>query len=776
MPHARPESVAHSPPHDHPDRLPQPYRCHVAAVREGVQRRVEAMLTYAPTVPADLLTSTISAAVFHDLGKLDDDNQAPLSKSRSGKLLWDHVDAGVAHLLGCGDDVAAWLVRAHHSPGLPCYSLEDALPHRLRGKRKRDLAEGEHDTLIARVDARLPEYLAEHERACGPHPVCSAKDRPIHGLSMRLALSCLVDADHTDSAAYDEGIPTPMPGDDRVETRWAERLAQLERVVARKAQQAEANGLGDRARDRTEFFRHCLESPVDEPLVRCEGPVGIGKTLAITANLLRYAEGKNDRPRLRHIVIVAPYTNIITQTVKELRTALVLPGENPEEVVAEHHHRADFSCRESRMLATLWRAPIIVTTAVQFFETLASNEPSRLRKLHELPGSAVFLDEAHAALPVHLWPQNWKWVKALAEKWGCRFVFASGSLARFWEIERIVVDPMELPDLVIATNEGRALTERLHEREGERVRYGSIQRGLSIDELCGRVRTSNGPRLVILNTVQTAALVAKRMREAGDDVLHLSTALCPRDRERILQDVQARLEVEQATWRSGAPEEEIRGLRNWILVATSCVEAGVDLSFQTAFRERATAASVIQIGGRVNRHRDRSDSIVYDFTLSMEKGVTSNPGLKHAIDVLSWMIKRDALNREKPADVVTAAIEHELDELVTFAETLTEAERDRDYPLVATDGRVIDDDTVVVVVDPELRDRLSSAKERVSSTELLRLSVQLRRRKVRDLGLESLRGLQEIYFWSGVYDPEFLGVMEDFFRTDEAFTRDYGVV
>jgi hypothetical protein len=160
----------------------------------------------------------------------------------------------------------------------------------------------------------------------------------------------------------------------------------------------------------------------------------------------------------------------------------------------------------------------------------------------------------------------------------------------------------------------------------------------------------------------------------------------------------------------------------------------------------------------------------------MEKGVTSNPGLKHAIDVLSWMIKKDALNQEKPADVVTAAIERELDELVTFAETLTKAECERDYPRVATEGRVIDDDTAVVVVDLELRERLTSAKERVSSTELLRLSVQLRRKKVQDLGLESLSGRQEIYFWGGVYDPEFLGVMEDFFRTNEAFTRDYGVV
>ena len=103
-----------------------------------------------------------------------------------------------------------------------------------------------------------------------------------------------------------------------------------------------------------------------------------------------------------------------------------------EEVVVKHHHRADFETQEARDLAVLWRAPV-VTTAVRFFETLASNQPGYLRKLHALLGSAMFIDEAHAALPAHLRPQNWRWLRELAERWNCRFVFASGSLARFWE-------------------------------------------------------------------------------------------------------------------------------------------------------------------------------------------------------------------------------------------------------------------------------------------------------------------------------------------------------
>ena len=74
--------------------------------------------------------------------------------------------------------------------------------------------------------------------------------------------------------------------------------------------------------------------------------------------------------RLRHIFVVLPYTNIVQQSVDVYRKALVLPGENPEKIVAAHHHQAEFKSADLRFLTTLWDAPIIVTTAVQFFETL----------------------------------------------------------------------------------------------------------------------------------------------------------------------------------------------------------------------------------------------------------------------------------------------------------------------------------------------------------------------------------------------------------------------
>ena len=134
--------------------------------------------------------------------------------------------------------------------------------------------------------------------------------------------------------------------------------------------------------------------------------------------------------------------------MKVYRKALVLPGENPEHVVAELHHRADFQDMQSRQFTALWKAPIIVTTAVSFFETLASNTPATLRRLHNLPGSAVFIDESHAALPAKLLPLAWRWIKGFADEWGCYWVLASGSLNRFWKIEEFDKEKPDIPEIM----------------------------------------------------------------------------------------------------------------------------------------------------------------------------------------------------------------------------------------------------------------------------------------------------------------------------------------
>lgn len=734
------DPLAHSPPQKG---LPgDPYARHVKAVRQGALERADDMLRYAVAPPAGLRSAIEAAATFHDLGKLDPDIQAVLQKGRGNKLNWDHIDAGVAHLSAQKNWMGAWLVRAHHAPGLPqkAEHFTERTDRRLRGRRRDDNAIDRHDEQISRTDSVLDNYLERHETATGRYSV--EPQRPVHGLTMRLALSCLVDADHADSAFFDTGR-SPLGF---ARPRWAERLDALRDYVARLPV-----GLNDVERKRNQyrrdFFSACLNSSIEDRMVACEGPVGLGKTTSVVAYLLRRARDEG----LRRLIIVAPFTNILGQTAKRLRKALVLPEEEADQVIVEHHHQADFSGRADRELAVLWRAPIVLTTAVSFFETLAACDPATLRKLHALPGSAVFLDEAHATLPTKLWPQNWKWLRELADRWTCRFVFASGSLARFWEAPDIIDEPMTLK-LLPADQ-----AEEVMRYERQRVEFARAADGrvLTISQLINLVKQEPGPRLVILNTVQNAAVVAQTMREQHMDVLHISTALTPNDRGQILEQIEHRL--------------QFTGYPDWTLVATSCVEAGVDLSFRCAFRERFAAASIIQVGGRVNRHGEHTEcggGRVYDFAIA-DEGITQHPAASVSADVLCDLMAVDKFNQDNPADVVTLAMRQELKALGGLpSDLLLKAESERDYPRVKELGRVIDTDTRFVVVEPRLKELLRK-RTPVDFRTLLQGSVQLWAHKIEELALDLLPGRGEIYAWDDVYDPEFLGYMAGVLRLKE---------
>lgn len=731
--------LAHSAPQDG-SRGPQEYCNHTRSVAHGSLQHAEKMLEYATHKMSPQWGQAIEqAGYFHDLGKLDPDNQKVLRRGRGGRLPVDHMDAGIAHLLEQRCELAAWLVRSHHAPGIPSKSGESVRKVPLRGLRDRASPWCEHRYLIERTDGLLRTLLKLHFSVLqhsGATP-CRVK----HGMPLRLALSCLVDADHTDTSEYDYGTSKLTIPD----VRWEDRLQLLDGYVSHLAE----GKVSDRSAIRDSFYQQARGAKfADERFVACEGPVGIGKTTAIAAYLFQIAI----RHRLRRLVIVVPYTNVISQTVETLRNAIVLPGEDAARVVTEHHHRVEFGSRETREYAVTWRSPIVVTTAVQFFETLAANKPASLRKLHQLPGSAVYIDEAHACWPVHLWPQAWRWMQELAADWKCHFVFGSGSLVRFWEHSSIATSNPNIP--VIASES----TARAVKLEHNRIEYQRIDDKLSLARLCKLVDAAPSPRLVILNTVQSAAVVATELRKGNKNILHLSTALTPADREEVLKEVRDQLALS----------------KNFTLVATSCIEAGVDLSFAVGFREAATTASLIQVGGRVNRNSEYSRGIVYSFCLDHEDLLTKHPLLDETARVLNELFDEGKLVAADPAELASEAFRRELAEqgLLDKAVLLMEVENAFDYPEVARLGRVIEGDTRTVVVDQQLQKRIEEF-ERVSTTELMRGSVQLWSYKIHQLGMEEYR--PGLYFWKGEYD-RFLGVMAGILPTLEFAKNGGGIV
>jgi len=723
---------------------PQSYSAHVLAVRELARAHASAALEYREAPDPTFEAAAEWAGAFHDLGKLEAANQLILRTKENGGLAVNHVDAGVAHLAARRQAEAAIAVYGHHIGlcDLPGEKAKDQ-----RGGQNRAEAACRDPAIKLMTDANLPDLIHQHHQAVpgGDPMVPTLLTRGFTGIERRLLLSCLVDADHTDTARHYGDQPDLHPG----AGRWEERLTALDRYVSNLG-----GDTGKRSALRSEIYHACRAASTDQLIWACDSPVGSGKTTAIMAYLLQAATALG----LRHIFIVLPYTNIVQQSVDVYRKALVLPGESPEKIVAAHHHQAEFKSADLRFLTALWDAPIIVTTAVQFFETLGANQTPRLRKLHQLPGSAIFIDEAHAAMPIHLWPFMWEQVKTLAIGWSCRFVLGSGSLAKFWENPRILgagktetIPPM-IPD---ATRNASSIFEQ------SRISYRSRPDTLTMTGLCDWVQTSRGARLVVLNTVQSAAVIAEELSRRGELTLHLSTALAPIHRRTILRLIRSRLKTK--------PDLD------WVLVATSCVEAGVDFSFATAFRERCRVSSLVQIGGRVNRHGERSEGIVWDFVVN-DPLLTVHPDFKSSRDVVDDVFHKGMWDRDL-TELMTYALDAEFkrqSEEQKIADLMRE-ESAGCYPSVARLTRLITADTRLVVIDAEL---IKAVREgcRVDYRELVARSVQLWFTKVTKLSLTQIGDGEELYAWEYEYDPKFLGIMAGVLKLSQIDRDGYAFV
>ena len=302
----------------------QTYAQHINGVLDRIRCYSSDIARYSVSDGA-LLTSTAKiAAVYHDLGKLDGTNQAVLSgKKEATSLPINHTDAGTAFLL------------TYEHINLLAAVVSCVTPYR-PARISSAKASGEDsmfrdDSVKAVVDASLSEYSQTHCGIINMQPITS-NSTPSGNLSvfLRLLLSCLVDADHTDTATNYGNYPT---SESHIALRAAERLAALDAYIAGKGSSG-----SERNKLRAEMYKACRNADINKNIAACDAPVGSGKTTAVMAHLLAQAQKRG----LRRIFVILPFTNIIQQAVKVYRNSLVLPGENPEDVVSELHHRADF--------------------------------------------------------------------------------------------------------------------------------------------------------------------------------------------------------------------------------------------------------------------------------------------------------------------------------------------------------------------------------------------------------------------------------------------------
>jgi len=685
------------------------------------------------------------AAEYHDLGKLDELNQKILAKERGGALPVRHEDAGVAemHRLGVSSKskkipagLASILIYSHHR----------GLRNLREEQNKNGFRDRSHDpkfeTTMLRTDESLARYMKVHRSVIAETKLRGEgytipKSLPI---AHRIALSCLVDADHHDTSVHYEQAGQLQP----YELKPAVRLKTLDKYIAdlNSGSQSERNKL------RSDVYHSCKTFNGGRGIVTCDSPVGSGKTTAVMAHLLNMAE----KFGLRRIFVVLPYTNIISQSVRVYRQSISLPEEKPECLVAEHHHRAEFQSPESRHLSFQWEAPVVVTTAVQFFETLAAARTSSLRKIHQLTNSAIFIDESHAALPTALWPVSWRWLQQLTDEWNCHVVLGSGSLSRFWTLPEFSSPIQELQNIVPAK-----IAIESEGLESRRIAYKSNPNPLSLEELLAWISNFKGPRLVIVNTVQSAAVIARELVNNGQSVEHLSTSLCPQDRENTLQRVIERLKT---------PLDN-----EWSLIATSCVEAGVDISFETGFRERASLNSLIQTSGRVNRNGNRGICEVWDFQLIHDMLLRKHPSFDDSAAVLAELFQKSNVSASQCTEAMRMEVRRE--GMKKRSHELLNAETQLSFETVEELFQVIDSDTVTAVVSKSLKRRLDKG-ERIGFQELQLGSVQIYRNRINEFALDEFPNFRGVYRWTLAYDS-FFGYMAGVLNTADLLDSGFAI-
>jgi CRISPR-associated endonuclease/helicase Cas3 len=555
------------PPHDPAARW-QRLNDHLVATGELARQLAES------TRPGDLRFAATARAVglLHDIGKYQHAFQEYLLGRGRGA---PHSIHGA--VIACDRwraEEAGYAIAGHHA-GLPH-------PSAGRGSMKSRLLEARSaiEPLWSAATADCPQ-LADCE--IPPDDGADGAD-----LRTRMLFSCLVDADRLNSS----GLTTYTPRE------ITDANAMLAAVLTKIAEKTSRVDDGPVKEARRQVLDACLQAAGHPArLLSLTVPTGGGKTLASLAFALRRAALHPDRPR--RVVVVIPFLSIIEQNAGVFADALgpfvVLEhhsGElqrlriHPEKRVfvpvdTEEIHDAQPPYREG---LENWDAPVIVTTAVRFFETLFSNRPADLRRAHNLARSIIILDEVQTVPRKYLEPIL-SILRDLAENWSSTVVCCTATQPAFekrtafdardprWEpgtIHEIVPDPV-------------SLSRPLRRVEVEWPARQPLA-WKDVAERMNRARRS----LCIVNLRNHARLLYEELQRVADrDVIfHLSTRMCAVDRLRVLRAIHDRLKVPNATC---------------LVAATQLVEAGVDLDFPVVFRALGPLDSIIQAAGRCDR-------------------------------------------------------------------------------------------------------------------------------------------------------------------------------
>ena len=521
---------------------------------------------------------------WHDLGKYSSEFQDYIrnanagdatSETRPGRV--DHSTAGAQHafkvLAQPMRDVFAYAIAGHHA----------GLADRVSSTGQK--SSGLNDRLNKPVKdwSAAPSEMLKSPHLEFPFELLSKESTERCGFQLsllcRMVFSALCDADFLAT----EQFMSPV-------------LANIRRA-------GDAYAIGDLSK-RLDAFLARFDSLGDSEVNRCRAevlasaraaanqprgmfsltvPTGGGKTFSLLSFALRHAK----QHKMPGVIYAIPFTSIIEQTADKFREVFEPLGPG---VVLEHHSNLDpeDESRVARLATQNWDAPLVITTNVQFFESLFANRTSRCRKLHRIAGSVIVFDEIQT-LPVKFLKPCLAVIRELVEMFGCTIVLCTATQPAIQYREDFRIGLRKVNEII---DHPASLYERM-----KRVRAKHLG---SIDDsaLAKKIARSDQALCIVNTRSHASALYAEICKEVDEhEVFHLSTFMCAAHRKAAFDQIKERL-------KANLPCR---------VVSTQLIEAGVDIDFPVVFRALAGLDSIAQAAGRCNREGRHESGSVYLF-------------------------------------------------------------------------------------------------------------------------------------------------------------------
>ena len=486
-------------------------------------------------------------------------------------LLWQY---GAMAIVGHHSGLLDYGVRPNPEPGTFVSRMEKA-NHRLLP----DYSEWQGNVDLFPIDITLDE-----------NRVNSGMDAYLYS---KLLYSALVDADFLDTAHFmkEENDTKDCSSD------MSKLLLLFQQYVSRFANPVtKLNQVRTQIRCACQQAGHGLMG-----FYSLSSPTGSGKTINSMAFALEHAVQYG----LTHIIYVIPYTSIIEQTASVLRSIF------GSDVVLEYHSNVDFSTLDERVsvqrqASENWDIPIIVTTTVQFFESLFANKSSKCRKLHNVANSVIIFDEFQM-LPLSYAKLCLGMLSSLVKCARTTVLLCTATQPGFQQLLEDV-DVSHVTEIV-SDMDMSVFQRTMFQYLGAMEQIDLCQHWSSLQSF-----------LCIVNSRK----IAKKLYEMSDGTEEwycLTQLLTPNDRQKLLQEIRERLD-------SGCPCK---------VIATSLIECGVDVDFPVVYRQVSGMDSIMQAAGRCNREglRPMEDSFVYVFQLTDESDKwfrTQVLATEHAVD------------------------------------------------------------------------------------------------------------------------------------------------